>query len=74
VAVNEEVEKVSAMAADIWFKIAHWAKETNNLAAWQRGISFSIGTVLTRGKVPSIKQARQGLKLLEEARRLGFKE
>ncbi len=50
VAANEDVEKVSAMAADIWFKISHWAKETNNLAAWQRGISFSIGTVLREEK------------------------
>jgi hypothetical protein len=73
VAVNEEVEKVSAMAADTWFKVSHWAKETNNLAAWQRGLSFSLGTLIGRGKKPSLKQARQGLKLLDEAQRLGFK-
>jgi len=74
VAANEDVEKVSAIPPDIWLKISHWAKETNNLAAWQRGLSFSVGTVLVRGKTPSPKQARHGLKLLEEARRLGFKD
>jgi len=71
---NEDVDKVSAIEADTWFKVSHWAKETNNLAAWQRGIAFSIGTVMVRGKRPSPKQARQGLKLLDEARRLGFKD
>ncbi len=71
---NEDVQMISSIPADTWFKVSHWAKETNNLAAWQRGLSFSIGTVLVRGKTPSPKQARQGLKLLEEARRLGFKD
>jgi DNA mismatch endonuclease Vsr len=73
-AVNEEVQKIAAIPADTWFKVSHWAKETKNLAAWQRGLSFSLGTLLGRGKTPSPKQARQGSKLLEEARRLGFKD
>jgi hypothetical protein len=73
VGANEEVEKALVISADTWFKIARWAKETNNLAGWQRRISFSLGTLATRGKKPSPKQAKQGLKLLNEARRLGFK-
>src|SRR5262249_27801623 len=50
VGANEEVEKALVVSADTWFKIARWAKETNNLAGWQRRISFSLGTLATRGK------------------------
>jgi hypothetical protein len=73
VGANEEVETALAISADTWFKVSHWAKETNNLAGWQRRLSFSLGTLKTKGREPSLKQARQGLKLLNEAQRLGFK-
>ena len=55
-----------------WFGIAKWAKETDNLYAWQRSLAFSIGKLLVRGREPSRKQAIQGMKILEEAGRFGF--
>ena len=58
---------------ETWFKIAAWAKETDNLLPWQRGLSFSLGRLAKGGKEPTIKQATQGLKILKEAERLGFR-
>lgn len=66
------IEAVSAVPSDVWFAVAKWAKETNTLLGWQRSLAFSLGTLPTRSRKPSIKQATQGRKLLMEARRLGF--
>ena len=35
---------------------------------------FSVGTIVNRGKKPSVKQSRQALKALEEALDKGFKQ
>ncbi len=67
------VEQVSSVEADTWFRVSTWAKETTNLQPWQRGIAFSLGRLAESGRSPSVKQARQGVILLEEARRLGFR-
>ncbi len=66
------ISEVMEVPSEKWFEIARWAKETDNLQAWQRSISFSIGKLLARGNMPSRKQAIQGVKILREARQLGF--
>ena len=71
----EEEELISAMmavGATAWFQIAKWARETNNLQAWQRGLAYSLGRLIERGQRPSRKQASHGKGILEEATRLGF--
>lgn len=70
----EIIEKVKTVPAEEWFKIAKWAKETDNLQSWQRSLAFSIGKLCSQSKEPSYKQANHGLKILEEVRKLGFKE
>jgi hypothetical protein len=67
------IDDMAAIPADTWFAIAKWAKETNNLQGWQRGIAFGIGRLVASGRQPSIKQARQGEILHAEALRLGFR-
>ncbi len=69
---KDAIDRVSAVPAETWFSISKWAKETGNLAPWQRGLSFSLGRAVGGGRAPSPKQAIQGLKILEEATRLGF--
>lgn len=69
----EIIEAVSKIPAQTWFNIAKWAKETNNLQSWQRGLSFSIGKALSRDFNISRKQAERGLQILQEVRTLGFK-
>lgn len=66
------IDLVRAIAPEVWFAAANWAKETNSLQKWQRGLAYSLGTVGGRGKTPSTKQAVQGCRLLAEARRMGF--
>jgi AIPR protein len=66
------VDSVAAVPAAVWFAVAKWAKDTDTLLGWQRGLAYSLGTLPSRNRRPSIKQATQGRKLLLEARRLGF--
>ncbi|MDU8543828.1 MULTISPECIES: AIPR family protein [Pseudomonas syringae group] len=73
---NEQqlITSVTDVRADMWYQIAKWSKETNNLQPWQRSLAFSIGRLVgTSGNV-SIKQAKHGAAILEEVKRLGFKE
>ena len=68
-----QITAVATVSADTWFKLSHWAKETDNLQPWQRRIAFSLGKLASQEKDPSPKQAAQGVKIIEEAQRLGFK-
>ena len=69
---SEAATRIVVVPAEEWFAISAWAKETGNLAAWQRSLAYSLGMLTARGKVPSNKQAVQGEKILNEVRRLGF--
>jgi hypothetical protein len=67
------VAVITEMSADDWFAVAHWAKETQNLEPWQRQAAATIGQSLIKGWEISARQAEQGLRLMEEARSLGFR-
>jgi hypothetical protein len=69
---DEEIAWAAGVAADVWFGISAWAKKTDSLASWQRGLAFSLGRLAGQGKAPSRKQAAQGRKLHEDAVRLGY--
>ncbi|KQS32742.1 AIPR family protein [Dyadobacter sp. Leaf189] len=64
---------VSGVKSETWFEISKWAKETSNLQAWQRSLSFSIGKILAKSGNLSYKQAKHGIAILEEITKLGFK-
>ena len=67
------IDRVKEIPSETWYAISKWAKDTNNLAAWQRSLSFSLGRLAKAQQEPSPKQAKQGLLILDEAARLGFK-
>lgn len=67
------IAQVAAVPAQTWLQLSHWAKETDNLQTWQRGIAFSVGRRLQQGREPSRKQATQAARILSEAQRLGFR-
>lgn len=69
---KQAVEKVSSISSETWFKIARWGKLTKTLESWEKGISFSTGRIISRGKKPSYKQAIQAKKIYEKALRMGF--
>src|SRR5258708_161564 len=68
------ITEMSAVPAEQWFGISKWAKATNNLQAWQRGLAFSIGKALSKGNSISRKQAAQGKIILTEGKNLGFRQ
>ena len=67
------IDRIHAVDGDVWFGIAHWARETGHLESWQRSIAFSLGRLAKQRRAPSYKQAVQGAKILAETERLGFK-
>ncbi len=71
---KELIEWVCSIPAAVWLSISKWAKDTNNLQPWQRGIAFSVGTLVGRSKQPSVKQAKQAKIIYESAKEKGFVE
>lgn len=69
---QELIEATASVPAAVWFAVSGWAAQTSSLQAWQRKIAYSLGTLAGRARPPSVKQARQGRKLLLEANRVGF--
>jgi hypothetical protein len=72
-AESEQVDRVASIPAQTWFDLAAWAKDTQTLQAWQRSLAFSLGRLASSAKKPSRKQAMHGEKIIEEARKLGFR-
>ena len=66
------IDDIKCVSADVWFAVASWGKETNNLQGYQCGISGTLGRYVGWSKVPSIKQAKQGLSILNIAFSKGF--
>lgn len=66
------IDKAAMVPAETWFALSKWAKETNNFQPWLRSMLFSVGSVVSRGKKPSIKQAKHALKALSDAQVKGF--
>ncbi len=66
-------DRIRLVPADEWFAISGWAKETGNLEPWQRSLAYSLGRLAAQHREPSTKQVHQGQKILDEARRLGFR-
>lgn len=66
------IEDIKKVSADVWFATASWGKETGNLAGYQCGISGTLGRYVGWNRDPSVKQAKQGLKIINIAYRKGF--
>ncbi|MET8909195.1 AIPR family protein [Micromonospora sp. NPDC004551] len=67
-----DVAAVMAITAAEWFAVARWAKETRNLQLWQRQLADNVGRYVNNSWDITEKQAAQALRLIEEAKRLGF--
>lgn len=68
------VAECAAVEPDDWFALSNWAKQTGNLQPWQRKLAFDLGVRTKRGRPPSPKQAQYAVRILEEARRIGFRD
>lgn len=67
------IDKAAAVSAETWMALSRWAKETNNFQPWLRSMLFSVGTLVGRGRKPSIKQSKHALKALKDAGDKGFR-
>jgi hypothetical protein len=65
-------EIILRAGADTWFELATWAKQTNTLQPWQRGLAGSIARYIADHRDLSAKQVAQGVIIMTEAARLGF--
>jgi len=68
------IDEVAAIPASIWFGLSRWAKDTHNFQPWQRSLLFSVGTMISRERKPSIKQSIHALNAYKEAKEKGFVE
>ena len=66
------IEEAASISSETWFALSKWAKETGNFMPWVRGLLFSVGGIVSRGKKPSIKQARHAVNAYKEALEKGF--
>lgn len=67
---RENIARVMQVQKDEWRKISDWGQESGELKAWQFGIALTLSGYAAGGwrKIPSAKQARQGVKILEISR------
>lgn len=61
---TEATSRIVQFGAEAWFALAKWAKETDNLASWQRGIAFNTGKFLKQGRLPTAKMVAQAVRIL----------
>jgi len=61
--------EVMKYSAEQWFAIHTWGKRSGSLAEWQAGIAHTLSGYAASGwqRVPSVKQARQAMRILEIA-------
>ncbi len=69
---SSAVGAAAAVPAPVWFALAAWARDSQNLAPWQRQLASTVGRYLNNDWPLSEKQAVQAVRVLEEARQLGF--
>lgn len=62
------------LSAEQWFAIHKWGRQDGNLAEWQAGIALTLSGYASGGwqRVPSAKQARQAVRILDVIRQQGF--
>lgn len=67
------LEAVTLVPAAVWFEIAAWAKQNDNLPGWQRSMVFNIGKTVARNLAPSVKLAKYAPKIVDDAWEAGFR-
>lgn len=71
-AQQAKIDQAWAISSETWYKLAKWAKANNKLAPLDRKMAFGFGTYKDRNQMFSLKQAIASLRILEQAKELGF--
>lgn len=67
------IDKAAEIPSETWFALSKWAKETRNFQPWKRSLLFSVGSLVSRGQKPSIKQATHAMDAYTDAIQKGFR-
>jgi len=59
-------------SADLFFKLAHLAKERKELEPWERSLIFKVGVWKTKGWQISEKMERQAVRIVQQANSVGL--
>jgi hypothetical protein len=74
--VNEHAATATCMSLspEAWFALHLWGRRSGHLADWQAGIAHTLSSYAGAGwqKVPTPKQARQAIRIIEIAKENGF--
>lgn len=64
------------LTGEQWFGLQAWGRRTGELTEWQAGIAHTLSSYAAAGwqRTPSVKQARQAIRILEIARRAGWND
>lgn len=68
------IEETSMVQGEVWFALAKWARAHNQLTAFDRKLAYNLGILANRKSIISPKQAKNGLRVLKQARESGFLE
>ena len=62
----DAIHRCQSVSAQDWIAISEWGKSSGKLKPWQSGIAGTLGVYAAQdwSKPPSVKQARQGIKIL----------
>jgi hypothetical protein len=69
---SKMIEEAGIIKAEIWFGLSKWAKENNHFTPFDRKLSYNLGVLANRKAVLSPKQAKHALRILKQAKELGF--
>ncbi|MEO8058360.1 MAG: AIPR family protein [Burkholderiales bacterium] len=64
------------LTGEQWFALQTWGRRTGELTEWQAGIAHTLSSYAAAGwqRTPSVKQARQAMRILEVARHAGWND
>jgi hypothetical protein len=69
---QEVIDEICRVPFNTWFEISKWAKKTGNLTNWERRLAYNLGSLIRAGNQPTVVQATDGNKILEEVGRVGY--
>ena len=71
---KNRISEAEEYSPQFWFSLANWAKINNMLTPIDRKAAFNFGSLRSRGRSFSLKQAMYALKIANTAKEHGFTE
>ena len=68
------IEEAGKIKSEAWFALAKWEKENNRFSPFDRKLSYNLGVLANRKAILTIKQAKNALRIMKQAKEDGFVE